>query len=170
MKKEASMFKQFVSIMALGAGTLSPSLAFGADDARSAIHIKANIPTQQFHVQPRDPEFGKDERMYYDPIKNDLSVLRQTFDVKNTDGSIHAHLPQDQPDLSNGNQAIPLRVKFNNVRLSAVPVEVVDDATSTPGTQAEMVISADAIPTTLTGGLYTVGFIVIFDAVPRVTP
>ncbi|UZE22704.1 fimbrial protein [Pseudomonas sp. B21-056] len=164
------MFKQFVSVTTLVAAALSPSLAWGADDARSAIHVSANIPPQQFHVQPRDPEFGKDEYMYYDPIKNNLSVLRQTFDVKNTDGSIHAHLPEDQPDLSNGNQAIPLRVKFNNVRLSAVPVEVVDDATSTPGTQAEMVISADAIPTKLTGGLYTVGFIVIFDAVPRVTP
>ncbi|CAH0139820.1 adhesin [Pseudomonas mediterranea] len=164
------MFKQFVSVTALVTAALSPSLAWGADDARSAIHISANIPTQQFHVQPRDPEFGKDEYMYYDPIKNTLSTLRQTYDVKNTDGSIHAYLPEDQPDLSNGAQAIPLRVLFNNVRLSAVPVEVVDDASSTPGTQAEMVIRPDAMPTNLQGGLYTVGFTVIFDAVPRVTP
>lgn len=158
----------FVTALALGAA-LGSSWVLAADDARSSIHITANIPNKQFHVQPRDPEFGRDEYMHYDPVRNILSTLRHTFDVKNTDGSIHAYLPEDQPDLSNGSQAFPLRVMFNNVRLSAVPVEVVDDASSTPGTQAELVIRADAVPTDIQGGLYTVGFTIIFDAVPRVS-
>lgn len=164
------MFKKMVLVTALGVAALSASWVFAGDDARSSIHITANIPNKQFHVQPRDPEFGRDEYMYYDPVKNNLSTLRQTFDVKNTEGSIHAYLPEDQPDLSNGSQAFPLRVRFNNVRLSAVPVEVVDDASSTPGTQAELVIVADGIPTNLQGGLYTSNFTIIFDAVPRINP
>ncbi|MDO7899581.1 CS1 type fimbrial major subunit [Pseudomonas citrulli] len=164
------MLRKLVSVAALGFVALSSPQVLAADDARTSIHISANIPTQQFHVQPRDPEFGRDEYMYYDPVKNNLSTLRQTYDVKNTEGSIHAYLPEDQPDLSNGAQAFPLRVRFNNVRLSAVPVEVVDDASSTPGTQAELVISADAVPTNLQGGLYTANFTIIFDAVPRVSP
>ncbi|QIB07009.1 adhesin [Pseudomonas fluorescens] len=162
------MFKKILSVSALVIAALSPSLVLAADDARAAIHITANIPNKQFHVQPRDPEFGRDEYMYYDPIKNDLSTLRQTFDVKNTEGSIHAYLPEGQPDLSNGAQAFPLRVMFNNVRLNTAPVEVVDDASSTPGTQAELVIRADAVPTRLQGGLYTTSFTIIFDAVPRI--
>lgn len=163
------MLKQFVSVMALGAATLSPSLAFGADDARSAIHIKANIPTQQFHVQPRDPEFGKNEVMHYDPLNGDLGVLRQIFDVKNTEGSIYAYIEGGAAFLSNGNTRIPLRVRFNKVRLDGLPREVVDDASSTPGTQVEMTIRADAMPVQRRSGFYTGDFTVIYDAVPRIS-
>ncbi|MBT2338534.1 MULTISPECIES: CS1 type fimbrial major subunit [Pseudomonas] len=164
------MFKKFVSVTALAAAALSPSLALGADDARSPIHISANIPTQQFHVQPRDPEFGKNEFMYWDAVKSQLSSVRQTFDVKNTDGSVHAYLPAGQPALTNGSSAIPLLVRFNNVTLTSTPQEVVDDPTSTPGTQAEMHILASAVPLPDHTGLFTADFTVIFDAVPRVTP
>lgn len=164
------MFNKNVTAIALGAVALSASLAYAADDARSSIHISANIPTQQFHVQPRNPDFGKDEYMYYDPIKNDLSVLRETFDVKNTDGSVHAYLPAGMASLTNGRDEIPLLVRFNNVTLLATPLEVVDDATSTPGTQAEMVIRAATLPLPTQTGLYNADFTVIFDAVPRVNP
>ncbi|MGX1176650.1 CS1 type fimbrial major subunit [Pseudomonas sp. R151218B TE3479] len=164
------MFNKNVTAIALGAVAMSASLAYAADDARSSIHISANIPTQQFHVQPRNPDFGKDEYMYYDPIKDDMSFLRETFDVKNTDGSIHAYLPAGQAALTNGRDYIPLLVRFNNVTLLATPLEVVDDATSTPGTQAEMVIRAAARPDPTQTGLYNADFTVIFDAVPRVNP
>ncbi|SDA95294.1 CS1 type fimbrial major subunit [Pseudomonas sp. NFACC15-1] len=164
------MFNKNVTAIALGAVAMSASLAYAADDARSSIHISANIPTQQFHVQPRNPDFGKDEYMYYDPVKNDLSVLRETFDVKNTDGSVHAYLPAGQASLSNGRDEIALLVRFNNVTLLSTPLEVVDDATSTPGTQAEMVIRAATTPLPTQTGLYNADFTVIFDAVPRVNP
>ncbi|WP_339483417.1 MULTISPECIES: hypothetical protein [unclassified Pseudomonas] len=36
-------------------------------------------------------------------------------------------------------------MRFNNVRLDGVPQEVVDDASSTPGTQAEMLIRAESM-------------------------
>lgn len=164
------MFNKKIFAMALGLAALSVSPLHAADDARSSIHITANIPTQQFHVQPRNPDFGKDEYMYYDPVKNHLSVLRETFDVKNTDGSVHAYLPAGQASLTNGRDYIPLLVRFNNVTLLATPLEVVDDATSTPGTQAEMVIQASALPLPDQTGLYNADFTVIFDAVPRVNP
>jgi len=164
------MFDKFVFIAVMGVVALGASSVWAADDARSSIHISANIPTQQFHVQPRNPDFGKDEYMYYDPIRNDLSVLRETFDVKNTDGSVHAYLPAGHPWLTNGRDVIPLLVRFNNVTLLATPLEVVDDATSTPGTQAEMVIRAATAPLPTQTGLYNADITVIFDAVPRVNP
>ncbi|WP_413792435.1 MULTISPECIES: CS1 type fimbrial major subunit [unclassified Pseudomonas] len=163
------MLKTFVAVMTLGVVTMSPSLAFGADDARSAIHIKTNIPTQQFHVQPRDPEFGKHEVMHYDPLNDDLGILRQIFDVKNTEGSINAYIESGAAFLSNGNTRIPLRVRFNKVRLDGLPREVVDDASSTPGTQVEMTIRADAMPVQRRPGFYTGDFTVIYDAVPRIS-
>ncbi|WP_339483416.1 MULTISPECIES: CS1 type fimbrial major subunit [unclassified Pseudomonas] len=162
------MFKEMMVGFALGAAALSPSLVLAADDARAPIHITANIPNKQFHVQPRNPDFGKDEVMYYDIGSNRLSSVRQTFDVKHTDGSVHAYIQEDRAYLDNGLDRIPLRVMFNNVRLDGVPQEVVDDASSTPGTQAEMLISADAMSVDRYPGLYTGDFTVIFDAVPRV--
>ncbi|WP_033045925.1 CS1 type fimbrial major subunit [Pseudomonas fluorescens] len=157
-----------MSVTALAVAALSPSFVWAADDALASIHITANIPNKQFHVQPRNPDFGKDEYMYYNTVTYDLSSIRQTFDVKNTDGSVHAYL-DGRSVLSNGSVLIPLRVLFNDVLLSEVPQEVVDDATSTPGTQVEMFIHASHWPIPRTPGLYTGNFTVIFDAVPRVT-
>ncbi|MCJ8205588.1 adhesin [Pseudomonas sp. RGM2987] len=163
------MFKQLASAIALGVTALGSSLALGADDARSPIHISANIPTQQFHVQPRDPEFGKNEVMHYDPIKDNLGYLRQTFDVKNTEGSIHAYIEGGRAMLTSANNVIFLNVKFNNVRLDGIPREVVDDLSSTPGTQVEMRIRADSMPVDRSPGFYTGDFTVIYDAVPRIS-
>ncbi|WP_434608891.1 adhesin [Pseudomonas sp. R1-7] len=166
------MYKTIMSAVVLGAATLNPLQAGAADDARSSIHITANIPNKQFHVQPRNPDFGKDEVMHYDPVHKTLSILRHTYDVKNTEGSVHAYIEGGLPWLTNGSadplKGIPLLVRFNNVTLSAIPQEVVDDATSTPGTQAEMVIRNASVIQDHQTGLYNADFTVIFDAVPRV--
>lgn len=160
------MLKQFVTAASLTAAALGTSQAFALDDARSAIHITANIPTMQFHVQPRDPNFGKDEVMSYNTVSGTLTSLRQTFDVKNTEGSVHAYIEGGPAALYNGRDSIALTTNFNGVTLSAIAQEVVDDATSTPGTQADMTIVADK-PLDTQNGLYTADMTVIFDAVPR---
>ncbi|WP_204127682.1 CS1 type fimbrial major subunit [Pseudomonas ogarae] len=160
------MLKQFVTAASLTAAALGAAPVFALDDARSAIHITANIPTQQFHVQPRDPNFGKDEIMSYNTVSGTLTSLRQTFDVKNTEGSVHAYIEGGPAALYNGSDSIDLTTKFNGVTLTAIAQEVVDDATSTPGTQADMTIVA-ATPLSTQNGLYTADMTVIFDAVPR---
>jgi len=162
------MFKKIVSVTALAVAILSPSVVLAADDARAGIHITANIPNKQFHVLPRDPEFGKNEVMHYNPVSQTLSPVRHIFDVKNTDGSVHAYI-EGRRELSNGRNLIPLNVWFNNVYLTPLPKEVVDDVTSTPGMTAELHI-ASALPVNprAQNGFYIGNFTVIFDAVPRV--
>ncbi|AUM71540.1 CS1 type fimbrial major subunit [Pseudomonas fluorescens] len=161
------MLKKMISAVAVGVAALSPTWALAADDARAAIHITANIPNKQFHVQPRNPDFGRDEVMHYDPVNNSLSSVRQTFDVKNTDGSVHAYIQEGRAYLDNGLDRIPLSVTFNGVYLDGTPQEVVDDASSTPGTQAEMLIRPNSMAVDRYPGLYTGQFTVIYDAVPR---
>ncbi|ONH55282.1 CS1 type fimbrial major subunit [Pseudomonas cedrina] len=162
------MFKKLAFAVPFVAAALSSSVAYAVDDARSAINIKADIPTKQFHAQPRDPNFGKDETMNYNTVSGELSSLRATFDVKNTDGSVHAYIEggPTAASLYNGTDSIPLTNTFNGVVLTATPQEVVDDPQSTPGTQADLVISA-AKPADTQNGLYTASYTVIFDAVPR---
>ncbi|WP_405700186.1 YidB family protein [Streptomyces sp. NBC_00069] len=83
-----------------------------------------------------------------------------------TAGSIHAYIEGGPASLYNGSDAIALTTKSNGVTLTAIPQEVLDDATSTPGTQADMTITA-ARPLDTQNGLYTADMTVIFDAVPR---
>jgi hypothetical protein len=163
-----AMLKQLSVAAALVAVALNSSLVVAADDARTAINIKADIPTKQFHAQPRDPNFGKDETMNYNPVSGELSSLRATFDVKNTDGSVHAYIEGGPTSaaLYNGSNSIALTNTFNGVTLTGTPQEVVDDPQSTPGTQADLVITP-AKPTDTQNGLYTASYTVIFDAVPR---
>lgn len=140
-----------------------------ADDSKSTINIKADIPTKQFHVLPRNPDFGKSETMNYNPVTGTLSSLRETFDVKNTEGSVHAYIEGGPASLSNGSNEIALTTTFNGVTLTGSPLEVVDDASSTLGGQADIVISP-AKPTDTQNGRYNADFTVVFDAVPRVEP
>lgn len=165
------MFKKLALAAPLVAVSLGSSMAFAAEDARSSIQITADIPTKQFHVLPRDPNFGKDERMNYNPVSGELSSLRGTYDVKNTEGSVHAYIEggTTAAALYNGSDSIALTNTFNGVVLTATPQEVVDDPQSTPGTQADLVITP-AKPADTQNGLYTANYTVIFDAVPRATP
>ncbi|KAF1028710.1 MAG: hypothetical protein GAK37_02099 [Pseudomonas sp.] len=162
MLKKIAVAAPFVAL------AFATSQAFAADDARTSIQIKADIPTKQFHAQPRDPNFGKDETMAYNPVSGELSSLRATFDVKNTDGSVHAYIDggPTAAALYNGTDSIALTNTFNGVVLSATPQEVVDDPQSTPGTQADLVITP-AKPLETQNGQYTANFTVMFDAVPR---
>ncbi|KMT57580.1 CS1 type fimbrial major subunit [Pseudomonas fildesensis] len=145
---------------------MGTSHVFAAGEATTNIKISASIPTKQFHAQPRNPDFGKAEVMSYNPVTSTLSSLRETFDVKNTEGSIHAYIEGGPASLTNGTNSIALTTTFNGTVLSAIPQEVVDDAASTPGTQADMLITA-AKPADTQSGLYNADFTVVFDSVPR---
>lgn len=164
------MIKKFAVLLPLAVAVLGSSAAMAVDDASTTINIKANIPTKQFHAQPRDPNFGRDEVLNYNPVSGELSSLRATFDVKNTDGSVHAYIEggPTAAALYNGSDSIALTNTFNGIVLTGTPQEVVDDPQSTPGTQADLVITA-AKPAETQNGLYTARYAVVFDAVPRTT-
>lgn len=162
------MLKKTALALPLALLAVASSSVFAAGEATSVINIKASIPTKQFHAQPLDPGFGKDETMTYNTVTGQLSSLRATYAVKNTDGSINAYIQGGPASLTNGTSSIPLTTTFNGVTLTANPQQVVDDASSTPGTQADMVVAA-AKPADTDAGLFTTDFTVVFDHVPRVS-
>ena len=163
------MLKKTAFVLPLIALAVGSSSVFAAGEATSVINIKATIPTKQFHAQPLDPDFGKDETMSYNTVTGQLTPIRATYAVKNTDGSIKAYIEGGPASLSNGTSSIALTTTFNGVTLTGSPLEVVDDASSTPGTQADMVIAA-ATPAAGISGLFTTNYVVVFDHEPRVTP
>ncbi|ROM99029.1 CS1 type fimbrial major subunit [Pseudomonas brassicacearum] len=161
------MFKKLAIAVPMTLLALSSSMAFAAEEARSSINISANIPTEVFHAQPVNPDFGKDEKMAWNVISETLSPLRAAYDIRHTNGSVNAYVEGGPQPLYNGNNNIPLTYTFNGVTLTAFSKEVVSDAASNGGMRADLVITA-APPISTQTGLYTANPVVIFDAVPRI--
>lgn len=150
----------------LGVAVLGSCAVMAANDSSTSINIRADIPTKQFHAQPLDPNFGKDEAMTYNIVTGELSKLNAVFALKNTAGSINAYLQDGPAALSNGADSIALTITLGAVTLDGTSKEVAADAESNSGLQKTMVISA-AKPTDAQSGLYTAITTVIFDNIPR---
>lgn len=104
--------------------------------------------------------------MNYNVVSGELAPLTAIYDIRNTNGSVHAYIEGGPAMLFNGNttQNIPLTTTLNGVTLTGTPQEVVNEADSTPGVGAEMRIVA-AKPTATQRGAYTAVMPVVFDAV-----
>lgn len=161
-----TMFKKFAVLLPLAVAALGSSAVMAANDASTIINIRADIPTKQFHAQPLDPNFGRDEVMNYNTITEQLSQLSTVYTLKNNAGSIAAYLQDGPATLSNGSDSIPLTISLGNVTLTGTAQEVAGEAESDPGLQKTMLIKADK-PTTEQTGLYTTVATVIFDNVPK---
>lgn len=164
------MFKKIAIAAPLAVLALSSSMAFAAEEeVRSSINISATIPSKVFHAQPVNPDFGKDEQMAYNLVDGTLSALRAAYDIRHTNGSVGAYVEGGPQPLFNGANNIELTYTFNGVTLTGASEEVVGDAESNGGMRADLVIAA-AKPTATQTGLYTANPVVIFDAIPRVSP
>lgn len=165
------MFKKFALSVPLAVMAMSASVTFAAGEASHTVTLKANIPTTVFHVQPRDPNWGRDETMNYNLVSGELAPLSAIYDMRNTNGSIHAYIEGGPAVLFNGDttQNIPLTTTLNGVTLTGTPQEVVNDADSTPGIGAELRIAATK-PGASQRGAYTSVMPLVFDAVLPVGP
>lgn len=163
------MLKKIVFAVPLTLLALGTSVAFAAEEARSSINISATIPSKVFHAQPRDPNFGKDEKMAYNLVDGTLSSLRAMYDVRHTNGAVGAYVEGGPQPLFNGADKIALTYTFNGTVLTDKSQPVVSEAAAAGGTQAELVIAA-ATPTVDQHGLFTATPVVVFDAIPKVGP
>jgi hypothetical protein len=161
------MFNKFAIAVPMTLLALSSSVAFAAEEARTSINITATIPTQVFHAQPVNPDFGKDEKMAYNLVAGTLNPLRATYDIRHTNGSVNAYVEGGPQPLFNGSNNIALTYSFNGVTLTGASQEVVGDTESNGGMRADLVIAA-AKPTATQTGLYTANPVVVFDAMPRI--
>jgi hypothetical protein len=165
-KQVPTMLKKFAIVAPLAVLALSSSAVFAAGEASHTVNLKANIPTTVFHAQPRDPNFGRDETMNYNLVSGELAPLTAIYDLKNTNGSVHAYIEGGPAVLFNGTPAqnIPLTTTLHGVTLTGTPTEVVNEADSTPGVGAELRITA-AKPSATQRGAYTSAVALVFDAV-----
>ncbi|TWC20393.1 MULTISPECIES: CS1 type fimbrial major subunit [unclassified Pseudomonas] len=135
------MSKTLVRPFALTALTLLSAAAWGAVE-RETFELYVTIPTADFHVVPLDPQLvQREQRLPFSTITGELSPLRATYEVKNSNGSIGARLGQEAY-LSNGRDRIDLRVRFNGVELTLDSAQVVSATEARPGRQVPLEIAA----------------------------
>lgn len=122
---------------------LSSIYAFGITE-RETFEVSVTIPTADFYVLPVDPEWlGREQKLDWIPSSEELSRLRKSFDVKNSNGGIVARL-STEPYLSNGRDIdnIALDVSFNRTKLTVDNAEVVSEADGKAGRRVYLEIAA----------------------------
>lgn len=160
------MFKKIAIAAPLALLAMS-STAFAAGEASHSISLVATVPTTSFYVVPVDPDLvNKDQDMSYNPATGKMREVKGYFDVRNSDGSVHASL-NGLPYLQSGIDQIPLDVEFNGKLLNQVPQMVVGEDESDSSYRALLKIAPRATAK-YTPGDYTGTIAMVFDAVPPV--
>ncbi|MBC3363068.1 CS1 type fimbrial major subunit [Pseudomonas sp. SWRI154] len=158
------MFKKMVRPLALFA-LASPWVSTWAAVERETFELYVTIPTVDFYVLPLDPQLvQREQRLPFSSIKNDLTPLRATYEVKNSNGAIGARLGEEAY-LSNGRERIDLRVRFNNVELTLDSTQVVSAIEARPGRQVPLEIAAIKPDDEYKPGDYYGTVHMVFDAV-----
>ncbi|CDF95339.1 MULTISPECIES: CS1 type fimbrial major subunit [unclassified Pseudomonas] len=135
------MIKTRLRPLALTALLMPWTSVWGAVE-RETFELYVTIPTADFYVLPLDPQLvQREQRLPFSTITSDLSPLRATYEVKNSNGSIGARLGEEAY-LSNGRDRIDLRVRFNGVVLTLDSAQVVTAAEARPGRQVPLEIAA----------------------------
>jgi len=144
------------------------SIAFAANQQSYAIDIKAEIPSDAFHVIPVDSGWiNQTQTMDYDLATARLQAFEKQFQYKNTSGGIQATLTNTDSNgdaiLSNGSDIIPLKVEFNGVRLGDTSATVVDDKAAQAGGRTMLRISQADNQSLTVNGSFTGQVAVIFE-------
>ncbi|BBP57566.1 CS1 type fimbrial major subunit [Pseudomonas sp. St316] len=135
------MSKTLLPPLALTALMLPWVWAWGAVE-RETFELHVTIPTIDFYVLPLDPQLvQREQRLPFSTVTSELSPLRATYEVKNSNGAIGARLGEEAY-LSNGRERIDLRVKFNDVELTLDSTQVVSALEARPGRQVPLEIAA----------------------------
>jgi hypothetical protein len=160
------MFKKIAIAAPLALLAMS-STAFAANEASHSISLVATVPTNSFYVVPVDPDLvNKDQDMSYNPATGKMTEVKGYFDVRNSNGSVHASL-SGYPYLQSGTDQIPLDVEFNGKILNQMPQMVVGEDESDSSYRALLKIAPRA-SSTYAPGDYTGTIAMVFDAVPPV--
>lgn len=162
--------KKCLETCAISFAILGSSMAFAANQQSYAIDIKAEIPSDAFHVIPVDSGWiNQTQTMKYDLATAKLQSFEKQFQYKNSSGGIQAALTNTDANgdaiLSNGSDVIPLKVEFNGVRLTDTSTTVVDDKAAQAGGRTMLRISQADNQSLTVNGSFTGQVAVIFEEV-----
>lgn len=171
MKHKISILNKCVTTALFSCAALVGAAAHAVDSQSYTINLTATVPADTFHVIPVDTGWiDQTQNMGFDIATSKLATFTKQFQYKNTAGGIQATLTGNlntdgSPQLSNGNDVIPLAVSFNNVKLSNTATTVVTTADAQAGGRTELQISQADDKALDVSGSFTGSVSMIFEPV-----
>ncbi|MFQ2312976.1 CS1 type fimbrial major subunit [Aeromonas dhakensis] len=131
----------------LVAGLLACSSVMADERVEHSVTVTAQIPTENFYVQPVGEWINAPQRLEYNVYSKELAPLAKQFDIKSTIGPVNAFLTSPAAIVSGANQ-IPLSVSVAGHVLTTTSQEIMGSADSATGKIVGLDIVADAAPST----------------------
>lgn len=131
--------------IALAAGLLVSSSVMAAERLEHTVNVTAQIPTENFYVQPVGNWINTSQILEYNVYTKQLAPLTKQFDIKSTIGPVSAFLSAPAV-IASGANTIPLTVSLANTALSTTPAQILNKADAEVGKVVGLDIVAAAAP------------------------
>jgi len=141
-----------INKIALVVGAFLCSSVMAVERVEHTVTVTAQIPTDNFYVQPVGDWINTPQQLVYNVYTKELSPVSRQFDIKSTLGPVQAFL-SSPASIASGANTIPLSVSVAGKVLNTTPVEVLNTADALTG----KVVSLDILAANAPVGGYVPG-------------
>lgn len=159
------MNKQCIAVWLAAVIGLSSTGAWAARESHW-FEVLFSIPSRPFYIIPSEADWiHVTQQLVWDYPRSTLKGLRKNFDVRHDTSAIEARL-EGEPFLSSGRDSIALRVRFNEVELSAGPGfrQVLSKEEAAAGKRVPLEIDPVEPPAGYKAGEYAGTVMLLFNA------
>ena len=125
---------------------LASNTLMAAERVEHTVTVTAQIPTENFYVQPVGDWMSTPQKLTFNPFNQQLEPLAKQLEMKSTLGPIKGYLVYPAP-MASGKESIGLTVKVGGVALTTTSTELLTQADANTGKQVGLEIIPAVAPT-----------------------
>lgn len=124
---------------------LASNTLMAAERVEHTVTVTAQIPTENFYVQPVGDWMSTPQKLTFNPFNQQLEPLAKQLEMKSTLGPIKGYLVYPAT-MASGKESIGLTVKVGGVALTTTSAELLTQADANTGKQVGLEIIAAVAP------------------------
>ena len=125
---------------------LASNTLMAAERVEHTVTVTAQIPTENFYVQPVGDWMSTPQKLTFNPFNQQLEPLAKQLEMKSTLGPIKGYLVYPAT-MASGKESIGLTVKVGGVALTTTSAELLTQADANTGKQVGLEIIPAVAPT-----------------------
>ena len=125
---------------------LASNTLMAAERVEHTVTVTAQIPTENFYVQPVGDWMSTPQKLAFNSFNNKLEPLAKQLDMKSTIGPIKGYLVYPAT-MASGKESIGLTVKVGGIALTTTSTELLTQADANTGKQVGLEIIPAVAPT-----------------------
>ncbi|HHQ4766596.1 TPA: CS1 type fimbrial major subunit [Aeromonas veronii] len=125
---------------------LASNTLMAAERVEHMVTVTAQIPTENFYVQPVGDWMSTPQKLTFNPFNQQLEPLAKQLEMKSTLGPIKGYLVYPAT-MASGKESIGLTVKVGGVALTTTSAELLTQADANTGKQVGLEIIPAVAPT-----------------------